>query len=262
MFVGEARNIDRNVEQGGLNYQRQFQVLTFRVDCRDSAGQLQESVPVRLRGQRIVGNVKEGEQVEVRGWPGRDGVVRVGSFWNVATQSRVAAPGLLNLTRGSLGRRRGGSPPVVGTALESRGSGASLSAGVAARVGQFASLIGVIVFAVSVTMLTSYVNNGTGGRSLLQATHGDLASPLYPTDFWTLIALVGLVFVATIASGVNRRLFMIVAALASAGLVAYTLHIPHIGRLPGFAPYGSAYWISLLAAAVMALGAAVAAAAR
>src|SRR5690242_8449424 len=34
-FVGEVRGIDRNEEQGALNYQRKFLVLTFRVDCRD-----------------------------------------------------------------------------------------------------------------------------------------------------------------------------------------------------------------------------------
>src|SRR5262249_22744508 len=107
VFVGEARNIDRTEEQGGLNYQRKFQVLTFRVDCRDSAGNLQQSVPVRLRGQRIVGNVKEGERVQVRGRPGRDGVVQVGSFWNMATHSHVTSGGLFNFAAGGLGRTRG-----------------------------------------------------------------------------------------------------------------------------------------------------------
>jgi hypothetical protein len=243
VLVGEARNIERTEEQGGLNYQRTFRVLTFRVDCRDSAGNLQQSVPVRLRGQRIVGNVKEGEWVQVRGRPGRDGVVRVGSFWNMATQSNVTSGGLFNFP-GSYGSRGDAAP-----------------AG-AARLGQFLALIGAVVFTASVTVLTNY-DVRAGGKSLWQATHGDLASPLYPKDFWILIGLVALAFAATLMSlGTHKRSFMIGAAAASAGLIAYTLHIPRIGHFPGFGPYGSAYWLSLIAAIAMALGAGVAAFAR
>ena len=40
--------------------------------------------------------------------------------------------------------------------------------------------------------------------------------------------------------------------------VGYTLYIPAIGRSPGFAPYGTSYWLSLAAAVVMAVGAAAA----
>ena len=279
VFVGEARNIDRTQEQGGVNFQRTFQVLTFRVDCRDSVGNLQQSVQVRLRGQRIVGNVREGERVEVRGRPGRGGVVQVGSFWNVATQSNVTGGGLFNFTGGGLGRKRGGiaaippeqthgevpfqqRTPPQGRRMTPTGSGAP-SLPRTGRVGQFVVLIGAVVFTASVTLLTNYINNGNGGKSLLEATSGDLASPLYPRDFWILIALVALISVAT-AMGVraHKRWLMIVAALASAGLIGYTLHIPQIGLAPGFGPYGSSYWLSLVAAVAMALGAVVAAAVR
>jgi hypothetical protein len=243
VYVGEARGIDRTSEQGGLNYQRWFQVLTFRVDCRDSAGNLQQSISVRLRGQRIVGGVKEGERVEVRGRPGRDGVVQVGSFWNVATQSNVAGRGLF-IFPGSYGSWGGAAP-----------------AG-AARLGQLLALISAVVFTASVTVLTGY-DVRAGGKSLWQATHGDLASPLYPKDFWILIGLVALAFVPTVMGlRTYKRSFMIGAAAASAGLIGYTLHIPQIGLFPGFGPYGSAYWISLGAAVAMALGAGVAAVAR
>jgi hypothetical protein len=140
--------------------------------------------------------------------------------------------------------------------------GGTASAG-AARIGQFLALISAIVFTASVTVLTSYVDNGTGGKSLWQATHGDLASPLYPKNFWILIGLVALAFVATFMSlRMYRRSFMIGAAAASAGLIAYTLYIPRIGHFPGFGPYGSAYWISLIATIAMALGAGVAAVTR
>ena len=119
------------------------------------------------------------------------------------------------------------------------------------------------MFTASVTVPTSYVDNGTGGKSLWQATHGDLASPLYPKNFWILIGLVALAFVATFMSlRTYKRSFMIGAAAASAGLIAYTLYIPRIGHFPGFGPYGSAYWISLIAAIAMALGAGVAAVTR
>ena len=119
------------------------------------------------------------------------------------------------------------------------------------------------MFTASVTVLTSYVDNGTGGKSLWQATHGDLASPLYPKNFWILIGLVALAFVATFMSlRMYRRSFMIGAVAASAGLIAYTLYIPRIGHFPGFGPYGSAYWISLIATIAMALGAGVAAVTR
>jgi hypothetical protein len=130
-------------------------------------------------------------------------------------------------------------------------------------MGQFFALIGAIVFTASVTALTSYIDNGTGGKSLWQATHGDLASPLYPKDFWILIGLTALAFVATLMSlRTYKRSFMICAATASAGLIGYTLYIPRIGLYPSFGPYGSAYWLSLVAAIAMALGAGIAALTR
>jgi hypothetical protein len=141
-------------------------------------------------------------------------------------------------------------------------SGGTVSAGTT-RIGQVLALVAAIVFTASVTVLTSYVDNGTGGKSLWQATNGDLASPLYPKDFWILISLVAFVFVATFMSlRMYKRSFMVCAAAASAGLIGYTLYIPRIGLFPGFGPYGSAYWISLIAALAMALGAGVTAVAR
>jgi hypothetical protein len=259
VLVGEARNIDRTVEQGGLNFQRQFQVLTFRVDSRDSAGNLQQSVPVRLRGQQILGNLKEGERVEVRGRPGRGGVVRVRSFWNLATQSEVTGGGLFIPPGAGRSRRRGAGPSQTGTPR--RRSSANAQAPRAAAVGQFIVLTGAVVFTASVTLLTDYVNNGTGGKSLLHATSGDPASPLYPHDFRILIGLVALVFVAAVVSiRLYNRLLMIGAAIASLVLIWYTVHIPSKGSFPGFGPYGSSYWLSLAAAVAITLGAGVAAA--
>jgi len=129
--------------------------------------------------------------------------------------------------------------------------------------GQLIVLVGGLVFAASVTLLTSYANNGTGWKSLWQATHGDLASPLYPEDFWIPVALVALALIFTAIGAITRtRLIMIGTAVASVGLLGYTLYIPSTGASPGFQPYGSSYWLSLAAAITMVIGAAVAVTAR
>jgi tRNA A-37 threonylcarbamoyl transferase component Bud32 len=129
--------------------------------------------------------------------------------------------------------------------------------------GQLIVLVGGLVFIASVTLLTHYANNGTGWKSLWQATHGDLASPLYPDDFWIPVALAALALICTaISAGVRRPLVMIGVALGAAGLIGYTLYIPSQGSSPGFQPYGSSYWLSLAATITMLIGAAVALAAR
>ncbi len=133
----------------------------------------------------------------------------------------------------------------------------------AARAGQIMVLAGSAVFLASVTLVTDYLNNGTGSKSLLEATHGDLASPLYPIEFWTPIALLVVVLVITVTSMmVPKRSLMIGAAVASLGLIGYTLYIPTKGSSPGFGPYGPGYWISLAAAVTVTLGAVVAAITR
>jgi serine/threonine protein kinase len=129
--------------------------------------------------------------------------------------------------------------------------------------GRLVVLTGALVFAGSVTVLTNYINNGTGWKSLWQATHNDPASPLFPHDFWILVALAILALVFTgISAAARQRLVMIGAALASLGLIGYTLYLPSKGRAPGFQPYGTSYWVSLAAAAVMMIGAVIALAAR
>jgi serine/threonine protein kinase len=155
--------------------------------------------------------------------------------------------------------------PTAGASRSTRPPRAG-SRGLASRVlgaGQLIVLIGGLVFIASVTLLTHYANNGTGWKSLWQATHGDLASPLYPNDFWIPVALAALALICTaISTGVHKRLVMIGAALGAAGLIGYTLYIPSEGSSPGFQPYGSSYWLSLAATITMVIGAAVALAAR
>jgi serine/threonine protein kinase len=118
------------------------------------------------------------------------------------------------------------------------------------------------VFLASVTLLTSYYRD-PGGKSLLRAANGDPNSPLYPQDFWIPVTLAALVLVLTVIGlGVCGRSIMACATAAALGLVGYTLYLPTKGAAPGFGPYGVGYWLSLAAAAVMAIGAAAAASAR
>jgi serine/threonine protein kinase len=129
--------------------------------------------------------------------------------------------------------------------------------------GQMVVIASGVVFLAAVTVLTGYVNNGTGSKSLWQATHGDLASPLYGNDFWIPAALAALALILTAISAATRgRLVMIAVVAAALGLIGYTLYIPSVGRSPGFAPYGSSYWLSLAAAVAMLIGALIAASAR
>lgn len=118
-------------------------------------------------------------------------------------------------------------------------------------------------FLAAVTLLTSYYHD-PGGKSLLQAATKDPNSPLLPQDFWILVALAVLVIVVTVMSlGVPGRTLMAGATAAALGLVGYSLYLPTRGISPGFGPFGSSYWLSLAAAAVItALAAGAAASAR
>ena len=92
-----------------------------------------------------------------------------------------------------------------------------------------------------------------------QAARYDHSSPLRGINFWTVITLLALIIVLTVISfTVADRPLMAVAALIALGLVSYTLYIPTIGS-DGFGAYGSSYWASLVAAAVMVLGTGLAA---
>ncbi len=128
-----------------------------------------------------------------------------------------------------------------------------------ARTAQLIILIGCGLFWISVAVLTHYVNNN-GGESLLKATNSDPASPLHPRDFKILIVLAAVAVVITVISMLaSRPSLMVGAAMASLGLIGYTVYIPSEGTFPGFGSYGSSYWLSLAVAIAIALSAAVAA---
>jgi hypothetical protein len=149
----------------------------------------------------------------------------------------------------------GQNPPAPSVAADGR------RVSIAARTAQLAILIGAVSFSISVAMLRHYLNSN-GGESLLTATT-DPASPVHPRDFKILIVLAGLALLITLISMIaSRPRLTIGAAIASAGLIGYTVYIPSKGAFPGFGPYGSSYWISLAVAIAMALSALVAAIAR
>jgi len=64
-----------------------WQLLTFRVDVVDARGNLLPPHAVELRGNEVLGNVEEGDWVEIDERPDRHG--RVKSFVNLTTGARV-----------------------------------------------------------------------------------------------------------------------------------------------------------------------------
>jgi hypothetical protein len=166
-----------------------------------------------------------------------------------------------------VGGRSGSAEPVARPGPGSAARAASPGAGApparrrthrrtGGYVGRLAAAAGCLVFLASVTVLHNYVNNGGGWKSLWEATHGDITSPLYARNFWIPVALATFVLLGTAATiRVRKRLVMGTVTVAALGLACYTLYIPTIGASPGFGPYGVDYWLSLAAAAVMTLGA-------
>ena len=102
----------------------------------------------------------------------------------------------------------------------------------AGRVGQLIVMVSSVVFIASATLLIRDTKNGTGWKSLLEATHGDPASPLRFMSFNILIGLVALVFLVTIISiGVYRRLLMIVVVVAALVLMGTRHTCPQSGEM-------------------------------
>jgi Protein kinase domain len=149
-----------------------------------------------------------------------------------------------------------GPPPVAGGHRRAARADAPVSR--AAVIARFIVAAVSLVFIVQVTFLTDYINNGHGWKSLLQSSSHDRTSLLNPTDFWVPVALAGLAFVLCLLSARSRnRGTAVIILIVALSLNGYTLYIP-IKAYPGFHMYGTGYWLSLAAAAVMAAGAAVA----
>jgi serine/threonine protein kinase len=169
---------------------------------------------------------------------------------NSVADTRARADEPTELRAGAPARSAPPLPPLTPDA----GEHARRPVGAAAAV----IVVSYIVFIISLTLLTDYINDGTGMKSLRFATSGDESSPLYPHDFWALIVLSTLVLTLTIASlRLRRRQFMAGAVAVSLGLIGYTVSIPYKGLHPGFSHYGSSYWLSLAAGVAMTLAATV-----
>ena len=187
------------------------------------------------------------------------GPAQPGTAWSGSAQPGTAQPG----TAWSGSAQPGMAPSATARAGRARPSAgatpARSAAGSSARsgIGRVLVLAGALLFLAAVTLVTRYTNNGTGWKSLWQATHHDPASPLVAADFWILVALVAVAGVF-LALSLGRRLAIIGSALGALGVVGYTLYLPMKGTSPGFHDYGSSYWLSLAAAAVMLVGAGLA----
>ena len=169
-------------------------------------------------------------------WPARPGPAAPAARTADGTPAAVAPQGTV---------QGGTRPPPAGVRARPHRAG---------RVGQLIVIVSSVVFIASATLLTRYTNNGTGWKSLLEATHGDPASPLRAMSFNILIGLVALVFLVTLISiGVHRRLPMIAVVVAALGIIGYTSYLPSIGG-DGLSDYGSSYWISLAAAVAVTFG--------
>jgi hypothetical protein len=152
-----------------------------------------------------------------------------------------------------------GPPPPVASGQQREARAPASRAAVLAR---FIVAAVSLVFIVQVSYLTDYINNGHGWKSLLQSSSHDNTSMLNPTDFWVPVALATLACVLCLLSAWSRtRSTAIIILIVALSLIGYTLYIP-LKAYPGFHMYGTGYWLSLGAAAVMAAGAAVATVAR
>lgn len=80
-------------EQDPLTSQRQFTVVTFRVERYDQAGNRLAPLAVQMRGQTFEGVVSEGDWVEVAGGKVRDGTLHVDQVRNLTTNVVVRAKG-------------------------------------------------------------------------------------------------------------------------------------------------------------------------
>jgi hypothetical protein len=89
---GVVRNLRRG-DEGSSAAMRESgerdQVLSFRLELTDASGDITGYLQVEMRGETIVGDVAEGDRVEVGASTPRDGIVTPKSFQNLTTNSRV-----------------------------------------------------------------------------------------------------------------------------------------------------------------------------
>lgn len=91
--VGEARGVQTRSEQDPLTPERQFTVLTFRVERFDRAGNRLPPVAVQMRGRTFEGAISEGDWVEVAGAGPPSGTLHVDRVRNLTTAALIRAKG-------------------------------------------------------------------------------------------------------------------------------------------------------------------------
>lgn len=92
-FVGEARGVQARSEQDPLTPQRQFTVVTFRVERFDQTGNRLPPVAVQMRGRTFEGAISEGDWVEVAGSGIPSGTLHLDRVRNLTTAADVRAKG-------------------------------------------------------------------------------------------------------------------------------------------------------------------------
>jgi hypothetical protein len=86
VFRGIARNVEQRQENG-------FTVLTFRIEQIDKEGNISGYVQVELRDPRIKGTLVEGDEVEVVGEIGQDGLLIPTRILNLKTKAYISKSG-------------------------------------------------------------------------------------------------------------------------------------------------------------------------
>ncbi|UCE96487.1 MAG: hypothetical protein JSV51_02485 [Candidatus Bathyarchaeota archaeon] len=83
VFRGIARNVEQRLENG-------YTVLSFRIEQIDNEGNITGYVQVELRDPRIKGTLVEGDDVEVVGKIGKDGLLIPNKILNLKTKAYIS----------------------------------------------------------------------------------------------------------------------------------------------------------------------------
>lgn len=88
--TGTVRDVSRRTmsEMGG-NTVTPKEVLNFRIEELDGDGNIIQVVPVELIGNQILGNLRDGDSIEVKGRMSKEHILRALTAKNVTTNSSV-----------------------------------------------------------------------------------------------------------------------------------------------------------------------------
>lgn len=82
-FRGIARNVEQRLENG-------YTVLAFRIEQIDNEGNIIDYVQVELRDPRIKGTLVDGDEVEVVGKIGKEGILIPKKIFNLKTKAYIS----------------------------------------------------------------------------------------------------------------------------------------------------------------------------